>query len=434
MSIEGWFQPKRPKQNEVEEPYEQPNEILAELDQLMPSGDPVLDATRYDQMTNQGLMHFENNSQSTVLIHLVSMRESYRNRLASAPEGRINYRELMSKSIETVTRILDFYGVKEQTWAEIMSPEKHAPVEESTEQERLDYLSTIRAEIDSLTDRIGTPVDEGVKNLVVLLNAYGCRTSGSCEGHADRDYSLPYIDVGPETPRNYQVVGRNQDLKRRLESSADKMKSKVGELLGLFYEGRSVSDEAKLSIDAYPTGLRIQPAGTDRIESLGITEEKEHLFKLCQEEVQEFGKFLEKQFLTSGQVREFKSLFEHEEFPEDVEYEQSAEYGSEFKPMIEALNNFPISGDLQKDVISFAEVLKWHESTMQEIRSGQVDLIHFLIYEYQRETNTLAHTDPGVLNAYWRVVVPHRLKTLDRILNHYNVSARTESEYIKKPE
>jgi len=49
--------------------------------------------------------------------------------------------------------------------------------------------------IERTVDKLGHPVDLGIKETVVGLNLCGINTSGSCEGHEDHGTFAPYIDV-----------------------------------------------------------------------------------------------------------------------------------------------------------------------------------------------------------------------------------------------
>lgn len=52
----------------------------------------------------------------------------------------------------------------------------------------------IRRQVDSLTDRLGMPVDEGIKNVVIGLNANGISTISSCGGHIEEDrFAFPWV-------------------------------------------------------------------------------------------------------------------------------------------------------------------------------------------------------------------------------------------------
>ncbi len=55
--------------------------------------------------------------------------------------------------------------------------------------------SEIKQEVDRVKDRLGTPVDEGIKESVVALKANGFGTTGSCEGHLDSGRGYPWILV-----------------------------------------------------------------------------------------------------------------------------------------------------------------------------------------------------------------------------------------------
>lgn len=56
---------------------------------------------------------------------------------------------------------------------------------------------------ERVTDKLGKPIDRGVRPLVTAFLAHGFRTCGSCEGHLPRPKSIrasrggPYIDIRP---------------------------------------------------------------------------------------------------------------------------------------------------------------------------------------------------------------------------------------------
>ena len=45
-------------------------------------------------------------------------------------------------------------------------------------------------------DGIGTPIDAGIIDVVVGLNAVGVNTQASCEGHLDHGNAHPWIRIG----------------------------------------------------------------------------------------------------------------------------------------------------------------------------------------------------------------------------------------------
>lgn len=55
---------------------------------------------------------------------------------------------------------------------------------------------TVRAEVDRMmTDKLGMPIDKGVRELVTALRMFGVRTTMSCHGHAHRRGSYPWVRV-----------------------------------------------------------------------------------------------------------------------------------------------------------------------------------------------------------------------------------------------
>ena len=105
-------------------------------------------------------------------------------------------------------------------------------------------------EVDKITDRLGMPVDEGVRLLVAALRAHGFVTADSCEGHEDRRTNGPRVWLTP---------GENKALKRKLFELASnseearhiqdamrdngyRARSALLDLLDDFYHGREVSE------------------------------------------------------------------------------------------------------------------------------------------------------------------------------------------------
>ena len=54
--------------------------------------------------------------------------------------------------------------------------------------------------IDRTTDGIGYPIDEKIKEPVIVLNLLGFQTGASCEGHLDHGNSYPWIRIDFEQP------------------------------------------------------------------------------------------------------------------------------------------------------------------------------------------------------------------------------------------
>lgn len=56
-------------------------------------------------------------------------------------------------------------------------------------------LNAIKDEVDIVGDRLGYPIDEGIKETVVFLKALGISTTGSCEGHTDSGLPWPWVGI-----------------------------------------------------------------------------------------------------------------------------------------------------------------------------------------------------------------------------------------------
>ncbi len=60
----------------------------------------------------------------------------------------------------------------------------------------------IAAEVEEIVDALGKPIDVGIKETVIGLQANHIDTDGSCEGHLDRAVPYPWVAVqSPESGR-----------------------------------------------------------------------------------------------------------------------------------------------------------------------------------------------------------------------------------------
>ena len=53
----------------------------------------------------------------------------------------------------------------------------------------------VSAKVDLITDKLGEPVDDGIRHAVISFIMLGLSTSGSCEGHLDWGLPYPWVDV-----------------------------------------------------------------------------------------------------------------------------------------------------------------------------------------------------------------------------------------------
>jgi len=62
-------------------------------------------------------------------------------------------------------------------------------------------FQTKRNELGRVADRLGMPLDEGIKETVAAFQLLDFNTQASCEGHLDHDLLTPWIDIGaPNQP------------------------------------------------------------------------------------------------------------------------------------------------------------------------------------------------------------------------------------------
>ena len=81
-------------------------------------------------------------------------------------------------------------------------------------QEKEQKLDEIRQDVESTGDRLGKPIDEGIKETVVMFKANELPTSGSCEGHVESGLPIPYVDVSAPNEPSERFVGENEVFER----------------------------------------------------------------------------------------------------------------------------------------------------------------------------------------------------------------------------
>lgn len=50
-------------------------------------------------------------------------------------------------------------------------------------------------QVETITDKLGKPIDEGMKLLVAVLWTHDITTDNSCEGHNDRRTGGPFVGI-----------------------------------------------------------------------------------------------------------------------------------------------------------------------------------------------------------------------------------------------
>lgn len=108
--------------------------------------------------------------------------------------------------------------------------------------EKQNTWDRIKVKVDRTCDALKMPIDEGIKETVIVLNALGFKTSGSCEGHLDRALPCPWV--------MFSLEGSQPQTPGTSASHAFRMI----DLLEEFYENRKPLKYSRISIRPIGTG------------------------------------------------------------------------------------------------------------------------------------------------------------------------------------
>jgi len=81
--------------------------------------------------------------------------------------------------------------------------------------EKTERWKRIEAQVDRIVDRLGLPVDEAIKPLVVALKANDFGTTGSCEGHIDNGPAYPWVDIESKLAESLATDRHYGELKQK---------------------------------------------------------------------------------------------------------------------------------------------------------------------------------------------------------------------------
>jgi hypothetical protein len=154
-------------------------------------------------------------------------------------------------------------------------------------------LRKIKEKVDKMVDNLGMYVDEGIKETVVMMNAFGLRTSQSCEGHLDKQIA-PWVGICPRIPKAKEWY-ENEALREKVKRQRNYYAKKAINLLNLFYRERKVPFDAMLGLARVGYGFRIQSNGA---EIIGTYERREQAkkFEHYKKEMEDFTKFLKENY------------------------------------------------------------------------------------------------------------------------------------------
>ncbi len=198
-----------------------------------------------------------------------------------------------------------------------------------TLEEKRKRWDAVKGQVDNITDKLGKPIDEEIKELIVGLNIFGFRTSMSCFGHIRekknfdiKEYaSTPYVFIEPEIDEELEKkfeelrervsIAKQTDIKEEIVK-AHKAYEKFMEdaplpnylcirkliaLLTEFYKDRSVSYSVQLLVSGGHKAASIKNLGEgNRYFTDQATKKK--MLKDYQNEFIAFGKFLNTRYLS----------------------------------------------------------------------------------------------------------------------------------------
>jgi hypothetical protein len=199
--------------------------------------------------------------------------------------------------------------------------------------EKIQRWEELTALLKETTDRLGAEIDSGIFETVVAFNAFGFKTTQSCEGHIDHGVAAPWVDIeaaeqdeaisqlvnkkfkqGDQIWRktqekNSHLVSQEEidtmnqlwseahELRRKLDRPVIEERKKIIELLSEFYMGRQVPYDVQITLYPMGNGARILNMGAE-IQDIETEEIKYQKLKTYQEEMLAFTGFLKKKYFS----------------------------------------------------------------------------------------------------------------------------------------
>jgi hypothetical protein len=168
--------------------------------------------------------------------------------------------------------------------------EKNQRIKKEIEEE----LKKVQKKVEKITERLGRPIEKGIKETVVMLNAFGIRTSGFCEGRFRKEEAqAPWVEVESKISQieNWE---ENENLRERAKKQNAFFQRRMMNLLNLFYQERKVPFDQRLHL------RKIGNYGAFRLESQGAyfleKEMKKEKFEQYKKEMKIFTDFLKEQY------------------------------------------------------------------------------------------------------------------------------------------
>lgn len=79
--------------------------------------------------------------------------------------------------------------------------------------EKEEKLRAARLWTETITDKLGHPIDAGIKETIAILHAMGLNTTSSCAGHTGEDgIGFPYVEFYTEAPEGWKEDKNKKEL------------------------------------------------------------------------------------------------------------------------------------------------------------------------------------------------------------------------------
>jgi hypothetical protein len=178
------------------------------------------------------------------------------------------------------------------------SPELYSHIEKEQEWHK------ISENIELATDRLGRPIDKGIKESVIALNALGLQTRASCEGHLHHGIKAPWVDVGSiDDEMASEALSKNLEGSAETEEKRDKVRRQillerknVLDLLDAFYKVRNPLNPVRLIAVFRLGNTRIINQGYGIQDGLPHGEQSDNL-DLFRKEMSSFAEALKERYL-----------------------------------------------------------------------------------------------------------------------------------------
>lgn len=167
---------------------------------------------------------------------------------------------------------------------------------------QLDKWNEGLKQADLIADKLGMPIDEGIKELLIGLWVQQIPTNSSCAGHEDRGV-FPYIHIGLTPPLDdikkidkpmaiHEIFKQFPYLDKARKKNL-KIHLKLLDLLSEYYKDHYVNEDERIILTAHGV------YGVHRVVNQGVlvqhvftNAQKKEKLKKYQAEMQNFGKFL----------------------------------------------------------------------------------------------------------------------------------------------